>query len=77
MTHDQAARSKAITQKQKPLFLIRVIRVINQAGVLVQENRLCFLKRDAVFAQVGSSFFWRPRQIQYCPQHYISIIVYR
>jgi hypothetical protein len=32
-----------------------MIRVIHQAGVLVQKHSLCFLEGDPVLCQVGSS----------------------
>ena len=44
MTDDQTARLKAITQEHEPFFLPGAIRVVDQAGVLVQEDSPGFLK---------------------------------
>jgi hypothetical protein len=33
-----------------------VVRIVDQAGVLIQKDGLRFLKRDAVLYQVGFSF---------------------
>jgi hypothetical protein len=38
MNDDQASRLKAIAQQHEPFFFLRVIRVIDQAGVFVQKN---------------------------------------
>jgi hypothetical protein len=48
MAHDKAPRPKAEAQERKPLFAVRVIRVVNQAGVLVKKRGLRFIERDAV-----------------------------
>ena len=55
MIDDQAACPKAITQEHKPFFVLGMIRVIDQARVLVQENSLCILEGDAMLDQVGLS----------------------
>jgi len=44
MTDDQAARLKAVAQQNKPVFVLGMIRVIQQAGVLVQKSGLRFLE---------------------------------
>jgi len=44
MIHHQAVRLKAVTQQDEPLFFLGMIRVVNQASVLVQKNSLGFLE---------------------------------
>ena len=63
MTDDQAVRLKTITQEQEPFFFPGVIRVIDQAGALIQKNSLSFLERDAVLYQVGSSLALIPGKL--------------
>ena len=55
MADDQAARLKTISKQHEPFFFLRVIRIIDQAGVLIEKNSLRFLEGDAVLHQVGSS----------------------
>jgi hypothetical protein len=55
MTDEQASRLEAIAQQQEPFFLLRVIRVVDQAGVLVKKNSLRLLEGDALFYLVGLS----------------------
>jgi hypothetical protein len=45
---------KAIAQKYESFFIIRVIRIVDKAGVLVQKRSLGFLERDAVLCKVQS-----------------------
>jgi hypothetical protein len=52
VANDQAARLKAIAHEHEPLFFPRAIRIIDQAGALVQENSLRFLEGDAVLCQL-------------------------
>ena len=56
MTDDQAVRLEAIAEEYEALCFLRVIRITDQASVLVQKNSLCFLERDAMLYQVRSSF---------------------
>jgi hypothetical protein len=56
MNHYEAARLKAVTQHQESFFIVRMIGIVNQAGALVQKNRLSFLERDAMLGNVGSGF---------------------
>jgi hypothetical protein len=56
MADNQAVRQEAIAKQHEALFFLRVIRIIDQASVLVQKNSLCFLERDAMLYQIRSSF---------------------
>ena len=60
MTGHQAACLQAITQQQESHFFFGMIRIVYQAGVLVQKNSLSFLERDTVFRDVGSGLSWVP-----------------
>ena len=44
MAHDQATCLKTVPQQQEPIFIPRVIRIVDQAGALVQKNGLRFLE---------------------------------
>jgi hypothetical protein len=44
MANDEAIRVEAVAKQQKPIFLPRVIRIIDQAGALIQKNRLRFFE---------------------------------
>jgi hypothetical protein len=44
MTDDQTARLQAVAQEHEPIFVLRVIRVVDQPGALILENGLCFLE---------------------------------
>ncbi len=47
-------RLKAVAQKHESFLIVRVIRIVDQAGVLVQKHSLGFLKRDAVLGKIQS-----------------------
>jgi hypothetical protein len=44
MTDDEATRPKAVAQQQEPVFIRGVIRISNQAGILIQKNGLRLLE---------------------------------
>jgi hypothetical protein len=44
MTDDQAAPLQAAAQEQEPLFVLGVIRVVDQAGAVVEKRGLRFLE---------------------------------
>jgi hypothetical protein len=60
MADDEATRLRAVSQEQEPVFIFRVIRVIDQAGALVQKNGLCLLECNAMFCMVGLGFMMIP-----------------
>jgi len=55
MTDDQAARLKAVAQEHESFLFFGMIRVIDQAGAIVQKNGPCFVERNAVPGHVGPS----------------------
>jgi hypothetical protein len=59
MADDETTRLKAVAEQQESIFIPRVIRIVNQAGALVQKNGLRFLEGDAMLGQVGSSLIRR------------------
>ena len=44
MANHQQIRLKAEAEKNKPLFLLGVIRIVNQQSVFIIEDSLCFFK---------------------------------
>ena len=53
MVDDHQAHAPAESEQEKPIFAFRVIGIVDQAGVLVLENRLGLLKGDAMLAFVA------------------------
>ncbi len=62
MDNDEASRVKALTHQQESFFFHGMIRIVDQAGVLVKEDGLSFLKGDAVLSQIGSGLMGIPRK---------------
>ena len=56
-------QATAQAEQDKPVFLFRVIRVIDELGVLVCEDRLSVVKAHAVLAQVGCRLLGDPTRI--------------
>ena len=56
MADDQATGLKAVAKRHESFFILGMVRIINQAGTLVQKNGLCFLEGNAVFRQIRLSF---------------------
>jgi len=54
MSDDEALRLKAVTQQQKSFFFIGMIRIVNQARLLIEKNGLSFVKGDAMLGKVRS-----------------------
>jgi hypothetical protein len=52
MTHYEAPRLKAIAEEYEPFLLFRVIRVIEQTGVLVQKSGPRLLERNTMLCKV-------------------------
>jgi len=74
MTDDEAARLKAVTQQQKPVFIFGVIRIVDQASALVLENGLRLLERDSVPQQVGSRLVPIPGKLDIAHSIIIAIL---
>ena len=55
MYHHQNSEPIAQPQEDESLFLVGVIRIVQQQRVLIIDYALTFLERDAVLAKVGSS----------------------
>ena len=55
MTDDQQAKRTAQAEENKALFVFRVIRVVDQFGTLVDEDRFGFFESDAMLARVCGS----------------------
>ncbi len=61
MAHQQHARLGAQAQEDEPILGRRSLRVVNQEGVLVEEDCLRLLERNTVFLQVGLGLAGIPR----------------
>jgi len=64
MHHDQDAERRTHSEQDKPIFGLRMIRIIDDARPFVEERRLRFDERHAVFPDVGSSLRLVPRESQ-------------
>jgi len=49
---NEASPLKAVTDQQKSFFLVRMIRIIDQTGVLVEKDSLSFLEGDTMFGKI-------------------------
>ena len=54
MAHDESAKRRAQAEKDEAILVVGMVRIIDEQGVVVQEDRLGFLERDAVLVLVGS-----------------------
>ena len=52
MTDKQDSQTSTYTQQQKSVLLFRVFIIVKLDGILIEENRLRFFKRNAVFLLV-------------------------
>ena len=52
MAHDHVPECRTETEQDEPLFATRMVRVVNQHCVVIEERCLSFLKRNAVLALV-------------------------
>ena|ERR1700733_1014760 len=75
MIDDQAMRTKAIAQKHESFFIVRVIWIVDQAGILIQEHSLGFLERDAVLCKVQSGLAAIPGKLYIA--HSIMLAIWR
>ena len=60
MTNQHNFECAAKTQQNEPILVIRMVRVINQPGILIKEDRSSFIKRNAMLLFVCRSFFGIP-----------------
>jgi len=52
MTDHQRVQIGAQTEENKAIFDVRVLRIINQQGMLIREHRFSFMERNPVLANV-------------------------
>ncbi len=74
MTHNQQICFSAETQKNKPLLLFRMIRVINQQCIFIIEYCLRFLKRYSMLSLINNVFVGVPFEIQLIHNYNIIIV---
>lgn len=53
VTNQRHAKRTAEPQQDKSALVFRMVRIINQARLLVEKNRLRLLEGNAMFSQVG------------------------
>jgi hypothetical protein len=65
-------RSQGVTEthENEPLFIVRVIRIINEAGVVIVEDRLSLLEGNAVLADIGAVLTGIPFEPEVVTHHY-------
>ena len=56
MADYQTPCHQAIAEEKKSSLILGMIRIVNQAGMIVKKNRLCLLERDAMLNLVGTRF---------------------
>jgi hypothetical protein len=54
--HDKETQTAAEAEKEKALFVLRVIRVVDQASTLIREHRQSIFERHAVLAEIDRCF---------------------
>jgi len=69
MANQQKPRLSAHPKENKPVFVVGMIRVVHEAGVLVEEDRPCFLKRDSMLICVRSALDFVPDEV-YIPHRH-------
>jgi hypothetical protein len=52
VTNDQKTQARAETEQNEPLLVRRVIRIRNQFGALVRENRARLIEAHPVFPEI-------------------------
>ena len=57
MTDDYNIRITAPSQEDKTLLTTRMIRIVLQKAILIQEHRLCLVKRDSMLVKIASGLF--------------------
>jgi hypothetical protein len=61
--HEQPERI-AESEQDEPVFLIRMVWIVDDLAVTIGESRLRFLKRDPVLANVVGRFAGIPLEMQ-------------
>ena len=64
MTNNQQSQRTTQAQKNKTVLIVGVIRVIDQLGSLIDENRFGLFKTDPVLLDVCRSFALIPLKAQ-------------
>ena len=64
MGDSQDSKSAAETEKEESPLLVRMIRVVDKYGAIIEEDRLGFLEGDAVLTLILDVFRRIPREPQ-------------
>ncbi len=65
MTHDEYPGSIALSEQDESFFVFRMLIVEELTSVLIIENGSGFFERDAVFAEVRTSFGLAPFELNH------------
>jgi hypothetical protein len=60
MTNDQQPQLEAHPEKNKSIFFKGMVRIMDQQGVLIQEDCLSFFKGNAVLLFIGNALLLIP-----------------
>jgi hypothetical protein len=60
VANDEEAQGAPQTQKNKSIFFIRMIWIVNKPGSLIEEYGTRFIKRHAMLSLIFRGFFWIP-----------------
>ena len=60
MAYDKSAKCRAQAKQDEAILVVGMIRVVNEEGVIIKEDGLGLLERDAVFALVGPALEYVP-----------------
>lgn len=60
MTDDQESQVGADTEEDETLFAFRMVRVVDELGAIINENRFRLFEADAVLPGIGGSLFFIP-----------------
>jgi hypothetical protein len=64
MANNKDVQSCAQAEEDEPVFISGMIRVIDQEGVLVDEDGLSFLERYAMLSPIGGILAWIPLEAE-------------
>lgn len=65
VAHDKQSQAAAQAKHDKSVFFFGVVRVVNELGVLICEDRLRILKAHTMLAQVGCYLLGIPLKFKY------------
>jgi hypothetical protein len=64
MNYDEETKAVAQAQEHEPVFLFRVIRIVDQQTVLVREDGLCVFERHAMLSEIERGLLGVPLETE-------------